>query len=101
MKSNEKQNTSSDSRVTTPFCDAQSYSSCGQEAFSEYVRQITRNIAQKQASHYTILSLRRPAIAPDDAVTTSCSVRPSSIPSVTILYIGGNHMFKKFSEIAS
>ena len=44
------------------------------------------------ASHYTILSLRRPAMAPHDAdvVMSSCNVRPSMMPSVTILYIRGN-----------
>ena len=31
-----------------------------------------------------------PCDAPHDAVTTSCSVRPSVIPSVTIVKIGGN-----------
>ena len=42
--------------------------------------------AFRAASHYTILSLRRPAMAPHDAVTdwTSCSARPSAI-----LTIGG------------
>ena len=38
-----------------------------------------------QASHYTIFSLRGPAMAPHDieVVITLCSVRPSAIPSVT------------------
>ena len=46
----------------------------------------------RPVSLYTILSFRRSAMAPHDAdvVTTSCGVRPSTIPSVTILYIGGN-----------
>ena len=41
----------------------------------------------QSASHYTILSLRRPAMAPHDAVADRmmCSVRPSAILSVTIL----------------
>ena len=41
----------------------------------------------RAASHYTISSLRRPAMAPHDAVAdrTSCIVRPSAILSVTIL----------------
>ena len=36
--------------------------------------------------------IRRPAMTPHDAdvLSTSCSVRPSAISSVTILYIGGN-----------
>ena len=50
-------------------------------------------ITLRQASHYTILSLRRrPAMVPHDAdvVTTYSSVRPSAMPSVMILYIEGN-----------
>ena len=44
----------------------------------------------RAASHYTILSLRRPAMAPHDAIAdrTSCSVRPSAILSAAILTIG-------------
>ena len=44
----------------------------------------------RAASHYTILSLRRPTMAPHDAVAdrTSCSVRPSAILSAAILTIG-------------
>ena len=47
----------------------------------------------RPASHYTILSLRRPAMAPHDAGvgTTSCSLRPSEILSAMILTIGGYH----------
>ena len=49
------------------------------------------DMSVRAASHYTILSLRRPAMAPHDAVAdmTSCSVRPSAIESATILIIGG------------
>ena len=45
----------------------------------------------RAASHYTILSLRRPAMTPHDAVAdrTSCSVRASAILSAAILTIGG------------
>ena len=41
----------------------------------------------RAASHYTILSSQRPAMAPQDVIAdrTSCSVRPSAILSVTIL----------------
>ena len=55
----------------------------------------------RQDSHYTILSLRHPVVAPHDTdiVTTSCSVRPSLIPSVMILKIGGNRRpYSKVSE---
>ena len=46
----------------------------------------------RAASHYTILSLRRPAMPPPhDAIAdrTSCNVRPSAILSAAILTIGG------------
>ena len=42
-------------------------------------------LLKRQVSYYTILSLRRPAITHNDAdiVTTSCSLRPAAILSVT------------------